>query len=133
SMTDVARELMLLHRCTEARRLLGTATSGLEKVVSPRHPYVAGALEASAGCDVAEGTPAQAVERLERAIAIEEKLQSPISRGSARWLLARALWQLRRPDAAVAAARQAERDLAADAEGARDRAAVQVWLAAHAR
>ena len=56
-----------------------------------------------------------------------------MERGAPRWLLARALWSLGQRDAAVAAARQAEQELAADADGARDRAAARTWLAARAK
>ena len=50
-------------------------------------------------------------------------------RGSYRWHLARALWSLGRRDAAIAAARQAAQELAADPDRADERDEAQAWLA----
>ncbi|HEX3765420.1 MAG TPA: tetratricopeptide repeat-containing protein kinase family protein, partial [Kofleriaceae bacterium] len=128
----VADELALLHRCDEARALLATSTTSLEKTLGPDNPYVGEALAATAECDLAAGHAAQAVANLERAIAIEEKSHGPpVDRGSYRWRLARALWSLGRHDEARAAAQKAEQELDGDADGARDRAAADAWLASH--
>jgi len=50
-------------------------------------------------------------------------------RGSYRWLLARALWAVGRHDAALAAARKAEPELASDPDGAKELTALRAWLA----
>src|SRR6185436_3254662 len=129
TMTLVGSELSLLHRCGEARPLLDAALAGLEKA-APDHMYIGEVLYELAGCDVAEGRPAAAVARLERAVAIEETLSGQlVDRGSYRWLLARALWALGRRDEAVAAARKAEQEFATDPDGAVEHHAVQDWLA----
>jgi tetratricopeptide (TPR) repeat protein len=132
SMTLVGAELILLHRCSEARPILDAAFAGLEKGTDPDHMYIGEVLDQLARCDVADGHPADAVPRLERAIAIEEKLTGElVDRGSYRWLLARALWSLGRRDAAIAAARKAEPELASDPDGAEELTAVRAWLARH--
>ena len=59
--------------------------------------------------------------------------QTATVRGQVRWLLARALWSSGRRSAAVSAAEKAEQELAADPEGARDRAAARTWLVARAQ
>jgi hypothetical protein len=121
---------VLLHRCGEARPILDAAFDGLEKFTSPDHMFIGEVLDEIARCDVAEGHPAQAVPRLERAIAIEEKLTGEtVDRGSYRWLLARALWAVGRRGAAIAAAHKAEPELASDPDGAKELTALRAWLA----
>jgi tetratricopeptide (TPR) repeat protein/predicted Ser/Thr protein kinase len=129
TMTLVGSELRLLHRCRDARPVFGEALAGLEKT-QPDHMYVGEALDELAGCDAAEGRPADAVARLERAITIEAKVSgASADRGSYRWHLARALWSLGRRDAAIAAARQAAQELASDPDHADEHAEAQAWLA----
>ncbi len=130
SILVVAEALAELHRCDEARPLLARATAGLERSLGGEHSFKAKALTAEAECDLAGGQAAQGAARLERAVVIFEKSgDEPVSRGAARWLLARALWSLGRRDEAIGAAEKAEQDLAGDADGARDVAAVRDWLA----
>jgi tetratricopeptide (TPR) repeat protein len=129
SILVVAEALAELHRCDEARPLLARAASGLERSPGAEPSYQGKALTAEAECDLAAGQVAQAAARLERAIVIFEKSGAEAAyRGSARWLLARALWSLGRRDEAIAAAEKAERELGGDADGARDVAAVRDWL-----
>jgi tetratricopeptide (TPR) repeat protein len=131
-VNNVAGELVQLRRCAEARPLLLESSAGLEKALGPDHVYVGAALAELARCDLMDRQFARAAARLERAIVIEERGNPRlVDRGIYRALLARALWPLGRRDAAIAAAGQAEQELAGDADGARDRAAVQTWLRAH--
>ena len=132
SMTDVGRALGLLHRCGEARPLLDAAAAGMEKGVGVDHPDYARNLADLARCDLQQGRAAQAVTRLQRALAIDERAgEAVVVRGSIRWLLARGLWAAGRHRDAVSAARQAEQELGAGADGERDRADARAWLDAH--
>ncbi len=126
--------LAQLRRCGEARPMLATLVPGVEKAFGAEHPFLAVALMADALCNLVDGQGAQAVLRADRALAIVEKAKvAPVDVGGVRWIDARALWAVGRRADAVAAARVAERELAADADGARDRVAARAFLAAHAR
>jgi len=130
----LAGALAALGRCAEARPLLATARAALEKLEGGEHPFVAEALTVGAICELAAGRPQAAATSLTRALEIETKAKAPApDRGSTRWPLARALWAMGQHDAAVTAATTAKQELAGDADGARDLAAVQAWLAAHPR
>ena len=130
----VGNALARLHRCAEARPLLATAEPGLMRAFDAEHPDVIGAIVGRARCDLQDGHAAAAAERLERAVAIDEKTQaSANTQGGHRKLLAEALWAQGQRDAAVAAARKAEAELAS-APGAAtdpDLPGVRAWLAAH--
>jgi tetratricopeptide (TPR) repeat protein len=133
SMVEVAAVLARMQRCAEARPLLDSAVAGFEKAQGTAQWGFQLALATSGECDLADGAPGRAVERVERAIGLARGAKEwPVGRGQYRWVLVRALWALGRRDDAIAAARQAELELAADADGAIDRAAVRAWLAAHA-
>jgi len=133
SSAEVAEVLARSHRCLEARPLLETAITGFEKAARTGEAGFQLALAMQSKCDLERGAAAQAVAGLERAITLSENAKADrVGRGQYRWVLVRALWALGRRDEAIAAARQAERELAADADGAIDRAAVRAWLAAHA-
>ncbi|MGH9885997.1 MAG: tetratricopeptide repeat protein, partial [bacterium] len=130
----LAGALAALGRCAEARPLLATARAALEKIDGGEHPFVAAALTVGGICDLASGKPEAATASLTRALEIEIKAKAPPpDRGSTRWPLARALWAMGQHGAAVTAATTARQELAGDADGARDLAAVQAWLAAHPR
>jgi len=127
--SQAAKALAQRRRCADARPLLAAAAQGLERV---EHPFVAVALRSAAECDLLDSKPATALTRTERAIGILERARwAPVEIGAVRWRQARALWSLGRHADAVAAARQAERELSGDADGARDRAAARAWLASH--
>ncbi len=129
----MARSLARLHRCDEARPLLSAALAGFKKRSGPEDLDVALALTATAECDLANGKGAEVVAGLERALAIEEKTfaYAIVERGKTRWPYARGLWALGRHADAIAAAQKAEGELAANAEGAHDRADAQAWLSKH--
>jgi tetratricopeptide (TPR) repeat protein len=130
----VGDSLARLRRCAEARPLLAVAEPGLTRAFDPEHPDVVGAIAARARCDLQDGHAATATERLTRAVAIDEKTHASAStQGGHRKLLAEALWAQGQRDAAVAAARKAEAELAS-APGAAtdlDLPGVRAWLAAH--
>jgi eukaryotic-like serine/threonine-protein kinase len=128
----LAGALVDLGRCAEARPLLAAARTALDKLGSDGLAFTAEALTDSATCDLASGQPAQAVASLTRALEIHTQIKAPaVDRGGVRWPLARALWALGKHREAVAAAKTAEQELVGDADGARDRAGVQAWLATH--
>ena len=131
-MADVAGALASLHRCADARPLLATAITGLE-ATGKRPADLAGALATRAACELSDGAAARAVADVERSLALDATARgSSTARGGYRWLLSRALWSIGRRDAALAAARQAEHELASDADGANDHRALQAWLTARA-
>jgi tetratricopeptide (TPR) repeat protein/predicted Ser/Thr protein kinase len=128
----LAGALAALGRCADARPLLATASAVLEKLDGGTHPFLSEALTVRGTCELASGRAEQAMASLSRALENETKAKGPaLDRGTTRWPLARALWSLGQRGAAVAAATTAEGELAGDADGARDRAAVHAWLAAH--
>jgi len=128
-----ARALILLGRCAEARPLVATAIAGLTKAGGDL-PELADALALGARCDLADQRAAQALVALDRSLSIKERVQAPpVERGEVRWRRALALWSLGKRDAAVAAARVAETELADDADGVADLAAARRWLAARGR
>ncbi|HKA91073.1 MAG TPA: serine/threonine-protein kinase [Haliangiales bacterium] len=130
SALAVAGTLAELHRCDEARPLIERAVARLDRGLGPEDARRAEALIAEAECELAGGRAAPAAERLERAVTLLETAGAePAIRGSARWLLARALSTLGRRDEAVAAALKAEQELGGDADGAREVVAVREWLA----
>jgi tetratricopeptide (TPR) repeat protein len=134
SMNLVADALAGLHRYGEARSLLEVSLAGLEKAAGPDHPDVSESLSLLARCDVAQGRAAAAIPLLERAIAIDEKAgEDVVDRGSMHWLMAQAQWAVGRRDAAVAAARKAEAELAQGPPTGRDLVAARTWLARQAR
>jgi len=133
-MTDLALPLATSGRCAEAQPLVATALPGLAKSLGPEHPDLVSALVGKGRCELDAARPGPAVELLERAVAIAEKAKiAVVDRGSARWQLALALWAAGDKDASLAAARQAERELAVDGDGAHEREAVRRWLAARGR
>ncbi len=128
SMTLVGDVLARQHRCAKARPLLEKAQAGLEKTVGTTHSDFVDTFGPLAACDLFEGHPAKARERLERALAIEEQTHPGRGeRGAERFLLAQALWSLGKRPAALDVAAQAERALT-DAVPL-DRRAAQAWLA----
>jgi len=133
SRTLVGEALGDLGRCREGEPLLAIAEPGLLAAFGADHPDVQRTLTARASCDLQAGRTATAVERLTRVAAADDRTreQGP-TRGSHRWLLARALWAAgRRPDA-IAAAREAAAGLAEAPGDRRELREVQAWLAARA-
>jgi len=124
--------LARMHRCAEARAAGAAAIAGFERTAATKQVGFPQALAAAGACELVAGTPARAITSVERAIALSETArESPVRRGQYRWVLVRALWAIGRRDEAIAAAHHAERELAGDADGALDRAAVLSWLTAH--
>ena len=130
STNQVARLLARLGRCGAARDMLASAAAALARAGDTDGPNVAMGLAVGARCDLADGNAAPATVALGRAIAMADKRKAaPVVRGGFRALRARALWSAGKRDEALAAARMAEQELAGDADGARDLAALKSWLA----
>jgi eukaryotic-like serine/threonine-protein kinase len=130
----VGNSLARLHRCAEARPLLAIAEPALIHAFHPEHPDVVSAITARSRCDLQDGHTAIALERLRRAVAIDEKIKTnPGTLGGHRALLAEALWAEGHRDEALVAAHKAEAELAS-APGAAtdpDLPSLRAWLAAH--
>jgi eukaryotic-like serine/threonine-protein kinase len=130
SRASVAWALAELGHCDEATALAAKAVAVLAKV-DPGDPEQFNALVAQGRCELRAGQAPQAAVTLQRAVALAEKNFQPVQRGLARASLARALWDSGRRGEAVAAARQAEPELATRPMGERERAALRAWLAQH--
>jgi serine/threonine-protein kinase len=87
-------------------------------------------VELLGACELGRGRAAQAVLRLDEVREMRKDQSPSVDRGIAHWLHARALWAAGRKVDAIEAAKRALPELAVDAEGARDLAAVRAWLAA---
>src|SRR5262249_14776188 len=130
SRGDLAAALAGVGRCAEAEPLLASALPGVEKVDGPEHPDLVLMLATKGRCEVAAGRAQDGVKRIARAVAIGEKMKIPVADlGSARWRLALALWAAGERAEAIASARQAERELATDGDGAVEREGARAWIA----
>ena len=139
AMTHYSRVLMsdalaALHRCHEAEPLLAVAEAGLVKAFGPDHSDVRRALTIEARCDLDNGRAAQAVQRMQRVIEIDERkhVLPPIV-GEHRWHLARAQWAMGQRADAIAQAKQAAGELAKDRESDAYLGEVNKWLAVNAK
>jgi tetratricopeptide (TPR) repeat protein len=132
ALVGQAEVLEKLDRCAEAQPKLARAIEILETKWGPEHPYLASPLDTTGDCLLHGGDPAAAIAPLERALAIRTKAKAsdPELAGTS-FKLARALWESARDRVRALTLAGGARDrLAGVAAGrARERAAIEAWLA----
>jgi tetratricopeptide (TPR) repeat protein len=132
SRVELAGALAPLGRCAEVGPLLASGLAGLEAAGGIEPPERLFAFLHRGRCELAAGRAAAAVETLETAVAAGESVSMPIvDVGAARRQLALALWAAGRRASALEQARRAERELATDGDGTRERQELLAWLARH--
>jgi hypothetical protein len=133
SLVSLARLRRQQGRCVEARRLDRRALEIREPKLGPDHPRTLQAMTGLGLDELACGSPEQAREQLERALAILSTQSSPNAEldelAELQFGLAQAIWSAE-PERALELAGAAEKNFASVPEGAAQLAAVQAWLQA---